>query len=110
MEKRCSQRTPSKLKILLFKKGLPVAIGRASNVSEEGAFVHTDYTSLAPSQPVEIEFLSGTTRKRRGNNKQLAVVTRMDAMGVALRFDQRISVNVHRGLNPGNSTVENRVP
>lgn len=87
MDNRHIQRIPAKLKIMLFREGLPVAIGHISNLSTKGAFVHTDYLSLTPSQSVEFELISGQRLKRRGNNKQGAVITRVDSTGVALQFD-----------------------
>lgn len=86
MEKRCSRRIPVALKLLLYRDGLPVAIGRTRNASKFGLFVKTDYVVTVPSQLMEVELLSkrwGRTDRSRFR----ALVTHSEQDGLGLQFD-----------------------
>jgi len=58
MEHRHSNRARTDLKVIVFNKGLPVAVGRTKNISTEGLFVRTVYGEVALHQPLEIQFVS----------------------------------------------------
>ncbi len=55
MERRQSRRVSARVKLIVFRGGVPVAIGRISNTSDVGFFVETEFTDTAPEQWLEIE-------------------------------------------------------
>lgn len=57
MEHRYSQRTPSNTKVLIYKKGIPVATGIAVNTSRQGLFLRTEYQNINLFQPLEVELM-----------------------------------------------------
>jgi hypothetical protein len=57
MEHRYSARAQTDTKLLIYRHALPVAIGRATDVSAHGIFVESDYRQISVNQPLEIEFL-----------------------------------------------------
>jgi hypothetical protein len=61
MEHRYSSRAPANLKVLIYKRGLPIAIGWLRNVSRHGLFIASEYDNVQTNQPVEIEFLGDRT-------------------------------------------------
>ena len=46
MEHRCSERVTTDFKVLIYKMGVPVAIGRLKNGSKLGFFVETDFADI----------------------------------------------------------------
>jgi hypothetical protein len=63
MEHRYDKRFPADHKTLVFKNGMPVAIGRIHNLSRGGMFVKTDFHLADINQSLDIELIS------RGNNQ-----------------------------------------
>lgn len=57
MEHRYSERAVTDLKILIYKNGMPVAIGRIKNGSKLGFFVETDFADINVLQPLDVEVL-----------------------------------------------------
>ena len=57
MEHRCSERVTTDFKVLIYKMGIPVAIGRLKNGSKLGFFVETDFADINVLQPLDIEVL-----------------------------------------------------
>ena len=57
MEHRCSERVTTDFKVLIYKMGVPVAIGRLKNGSKLGFFVETDFADINVLQPLDIEVL-----------------------------------------------------
>ncbi len=57
MEHRYSSRTPANTKVLIYRKGIPVAMGLAENISRNGLFLRTDFQSINLFQPLEVELL-----------------------------------------------------
>jgi len=62
MEHRYGKRFPADLKTLIFKNGMPVAIGRIHNFSRAGVFVQTEFTLIDINQQVEIELTARDSR------------------------------------------------
>lgn len=58
MEHRYDNRFPADHKTLIFKNGLPVAIGRIRNVSRGGVFVKTELHAVDVNQALEIELIA----------------------------------------------------
>lgn len=59
MEHRHSPRLPANMKILVYRCGLPLAVGWLRNISRRGLFVASDYEGIGPDQLLEIELLEG---------------------------------------------------
>ncbi len=57
MEHRCTERYASDLKILIYKHGLPIAIGCIKNGSHSGVFVETDFADIEIEQQLSLEVL-----------------------------------------------------
>ena len=88
MEHRYSTRVAAGKKLMIYKKGLPVAIGRITDVSRHGIFVATDFTDVGPHQVLEVEFSLRTfecTERRRFR----CIVARVDEEGIGLELDER---------------------
>jgi len=45
MEHRYGCREPAHVRVMLFKQGLPVAVGCVVNISHYGLFIETEYAS-----------------------------------------------------------------
>lgn len=88
MEHRTHRRIPVKLKLLLYKDGLPVAVGRTRDVSKAGLFVQTDYTDFGPQQSLEVELLSSHWA-RVGAQRHWAFIAHNAQDGIGLRFDSK---------------------
>lgn len=58
MEHRCDKRYPADHKTLIFKNGMPVAIGRIQNFSRGGMFVKTDLYFVDVNQSLDIELIA----------------------------------------------------
>jgi hypothetical protein len=57
MEHRCSLRHKTDIKILIYKFGTPVAIGRIKNGTRHGLFIESDLAEVRPWQQLGIEIL-----------------------------------------------------
>jgi len=57
MEHRCSERHPANIKILIYKYGMPVAIGRIKNGTRHGLHIESDFADVKPLQQLGIEML-----------------------------------------------------
>ena len=64
MEHRYDKRFPTDLKTLLFKNGMPVAIGRIQNFSRDGVFVKTEFDLIETNQQLEIELVARGVESR----------------------------------------------
>jgi hypothetical protein len=85
MEHRYSQRTRASAKLLIYKKGVPVAIGKAQNISRHGLFVATDYGDIGLHQPLEVEFLGSELQNLGAGRFKTFVVHKAPAgFGVAI--------------------------
>lgn len=85
MEHRLSQRTPARLPILVYHKGLPVATGQVRNASRVGLFVATDYTDIGLNQTLELAFRYPGNQDHQRRRLKVHVV-RKDAKGLGLDF------------------------
>lgn len=66
MEHRYNKRFSSDHKTLIFKNGMPVAIGRIHNFSRGGMFIKTDVHLVEVNQSLDIELIA------RGGNRSSA--------------------------------------
>lgn len=58
MEHRYAKRFPTHLKSLIFRSGLPIAIGSIRNFSRDGVFIETEFLEIDINQPLEIEIIA----------------------------------------------------
>lgn len=87
MEHRYSQRTHTSAKLLIYKKGIPVALGLARNISRYGIFVQTDYADISPHELLEVEFLSN--QKDCGAERFKTIVVHTVEFGFGLEIDEQ---------------------
>ena len=86
MEHRYSSRVPTDIKMLIYRRGVPVATGRIRNASRVGVFIETDYPELRRYQPLECEFrLAGEIPATR--HRFSAHVSRQANVGVGLEVN-----------------------
>jgi hypothetical protein len=92
MEHRYGKRFPADLKTLIFKNGMPVAIGRVCNFSCEGVFVKTEFDLIDINQPLEIELTARGSKSsidygERKLCKTFVMHKANDGIGLLLRED-----------------------
>jgi hypothetical protein len=75
------------MKLLLYKKGLPVAIGCIRNISRRGLFVETDCVDIHAHQLLEVELLPRTSEPVDRCRFHTRVVRR-SAQGIGLEVDE----------------------
>jgi len=86
MEHRCSQRIAAQLKLLIYKKSLPTALGKVKNISHNGLFVLTEYSDFYSNQILEVEFLS-LAAQRIGSARFKSIVVHTHNNGLGLEID-----------------------
>jgi hypothetical protein len=87
MEHRYSPRINLNMKLLLYKTGMPVAIGRIRNASHGGLYVETDFDEIRAHQALEVELLPrASTRIDRCRFRTL--VARRERSGCGLEVDE----------------------
>lgn len=64
MEHRCTDRYPSDLKILIYKHGLPIAIGRIKNGGRMGVYVETDFMDVDCEHQLTLEVMPSRQNPR----------------------------------------------
>jgi len=74
MEHRHNIRTSTPLKVIVFNKGLPVAVGKTKNISKGGLFVRTAYCEVGLLQALEIQFAPSHQRCPSKARMQVRVV------------------------------------
>lgn len=86
MEHRYSPRLSVDAKILIYKSGLPMAVGWLRNVCRNGLFIETEYGNVLPNQLLEIELLGGRG-ERRPHRRCRGLVAHRSAGGLGLAID-----------------------
>ncbi|GGE73564.1 hypothetical protein GCM10011533_27470 [Streptosporangium jomthongense] len=87
MEHRLSKRIPGELKLLIYRRGMPVATGRIKDASKQGLFINTDYNDIQLNQMLEVEFrFPGNPDKQLCRIK--AHVVRMADEGLGVDFGE----------------------
>lgn len=99
MEHRCGQRVTATLKLFIYKRAVPVAVGWVRDLSRKGLFIETDFRDVNLHQPLELEFV---TRSKSGV-KRLCVLTQVVRKGngglaVEIDADHAASVTAMNGL------------
>ncbi|SHK67834.1 PilZ domain-containing protein [Marinobacter antarcticus] len=87
MEHRLSKRIPSKLKLLIYRRGIPIATGQICDVSKRGLFIATDYLDIQLNQTLEIEFQVPEKSEKRYVRLKAYVVRKIDK-GLGLDFGE----------------------
>ncbi len=93
MEHRYSKRFSTDQKTLIFRNGLPVAIGRIRNVSRGGVFVKTDMPLVDINQTLELDLIARGGSQVSGHYHQRCLCKTVvmhkanDGIGLMLRDD-----------------------
>lgn len=87
MEHRLSKRTDGKLELLIYKRGMPVAIGQIRDASKRGLFIATDYTDAQLNQTLEIGFRFPDKHENQFRQLKAHVVRKSDD-GLGVDFDE----------------------
>ena len=93
MEHRYDKRFSTDHKTLIFKNGMPVAIGRIHNFSRGGLFVKTEAHLVDINQSLEIELIGRGNIRASGHHgdrphcKALVMHKDSDGLGLMLRED-----------------------
>lgn len=87
MEHRCSERVTTDFKVLIYKMGVPVAIGRLKNGSKLGFFVETDFADINVLQPLDIEVLLQQGPHNLERYRYTARVIRKAETGLGLELE-----------------------
>jgi len=85
MEHRLSKRVKGKLGLLIYKRGMPVAIGQVRDVSSYGLFIATDCSEVELNQTIEIEYRL-PDRQQNHQHKLKVHVVRKTPHGVGVEF------------------------
>ena len=86
MEHRHGKRKPTDMETLLYRHGLPVALGRTVNIGPGGAFVRFTNSMLIDDYSLEVEFIAtedGCNRKYHTD----ALVVHRSPSGIGIMFD-----------------------
>lgn len=97
MEHRYSDRVVTDLKVLIYKSGMPVAIGRVKNGSKLGFFVETDFAAINVLQSLDVEILLYRNPHKILRHKYTTRVIRKAATGLGLELES-VSAELDRVL------------
>jgi hypothetical protein len=87
MEHRYNPRLPTNIKLLIYRRGIPIATGFVRNVSRGGLLIETDLRSISVHERLEVELLSRLTppsQRLRFNTR----VAHKAAQGYGLELDE----------------------
>lgn len=86
MEHRCSDRHVADIKILIYRYGIPVAIGRIKNGNRYGLFIESDLTDVHPLQQLGVEILvyRSPQKLQRYRFESIVIHTKGNGFGVEL--------------------------
>lgn len=80
MEHRYNPRIPTNIKLLIYRRGIPIATGFVRNVSRGGLLIETDLRNVNVHERLEVELLS-----------------RLIPQGQRLRFNTRVAHRAAQG-------------
>lgn len=86
MEHRRDSRTTASINLLIYKSGLPIAIGITRDISTGGMFVKTNYGDIGPGSILEFDLLY-SRKTPNARTRYRAVITEQRNEGLALQFD-----------------------
>jgi len=87
MEHRCSERHTADIKILIYRYGIPVAIGRIKNGNRYGLFIESDLADVHPLQQLGIEILVDRNAQKIQRYKFESIVVHTNGHGFGLELD-----------------------
>lgn len=87
MEHRCSDRYTANIKILIYRYGIPAAIGRIKNGSRYGLFIDSDLADVHPLQQLGIEILVYQSAQKLQRYKFESIVTHTNEHGFGVELD-----------------------
>jgi hypothetical protein len=87
MENRSNSRTTASINLLIYKFGVPVALGVTRDISSVGMFMQTSYVNAGQDPVLEFELLY--SRKGPGGRQRYrALITEQRDDGLVLEFDE----------------------
>ena len=87
MEHRCSDRHPTDIKILIYRYGVPVAIGRIKNGSRYGLYIESDLSDVHVLQQLDVEILVYRSQKKLQRYKFESIVVHTNSRGFGVEID-----------------------
>lgn len=87
MEHRCSDRYTADIKILIYRYGIPVAIGRIKNGNRYGLFIESDLADVYPLQQLGIEVLVYRTTQKLQRYQFESIVAHTNGRGFGVEID-----------------------
>ncbi len=87
MEHRCSERYTADIKILIYRYGIPVAIGRIKNGNRYGLYIESDLADVHPLQQLGIEVLVYRSAQKLQRYKFESIVVHSNGRGFGLELD-----------------------
>lgn len=87
MEHRCSERYTADIKILIYRYGAPVAIGRIKNGNRYGLFIESDLAAVEPLQQLGIEILVYRSAQKLQRYKFESIVVHKYQRGFGVELD-----------------------
>lgn len=97
MEHRCTERTTSELKLLIYKHNHPIAIGRVKNGSHSGVFVETDFTDIDCEHQLTLEVLlnkSHATKLQRIEMQAIVIHKSSKGFGAEVDFQNASQADI----------------
>ena len=91
MEHRCTERTPSELKVLIYKHNHLAAIGRLRNGSHLGVFIETDFNEIDCEHQLTLEVLlnkNSLTKSQRIEMQAIVIHKTPKGFGAEIDFDK----------------------
>jgi hypothetical protein len=87
MEHRCSARSNANIKILIYRYGIPVAIGRIKNGTRHGLFIESDLSDVKPLQQLGIEILVYRNPQKLQRHRFDSIVIHTTEHGFGVELD-----------------------
>lgn len=87
MEHRCSDRFTADIKILIYRYGAPVAIGRIKNGNRYGLFIESDLAGVEPLQQLGVEILVYRSTQKLQRYKFETIVVHKYERGFGVELD-----------------------
>src|SRR6185295_16698307 len=97
MEHRYGCREPAHARVMLFKQGLPVAVGCVVNISHFGLFIETEYADVQENKIIEYELLHSAAQNRQ---RRRAVLIHKEANGLGFELRDIVPEWPASGINP----------
>jgi hypothetical protein len=92
MEHRWRKRTRINRPVRIYQQGIPVAVGNAANINQEGLYIAMEQPGMQPGDKIDIEFVPTTRSANESGEPKvsgLVIHKSHDGCGVMFRFVER---------------------